>query len=761
MKWVEPKAVDVPRDLSAAVGGHPLIAQSLVRRGFVSPESALAFLDPDRYRPSSPLELPDMEAAVARLQEAIAHGERILVWGDFDVDGLTATALLVEALRELGADVDWYIPDRQSESHGLHWPSLQPYLGRGVQVLLTCDTGTSAHEEILLARSAGLDVLVTDHHDLPPNMPDALAIVNPNRLSQQHPLYHLSGVGVAYELAEALSAHERGLDLVALGLVADVVPQYGEVRYLLQRGLRALQRSDRLGLRALLEAADLEPSGLDEDHIAFALAPRLNALGRLADASAGVELFLAADPVRARAIAAEAEALNVRRQFLSRQVTQAAQAQIERDPSIASGPVLVLSHPRWPGPVLGIAASRLAERYNRPTVLIAAPPGEQARGSARSVPGVDIRAALAAQSQLFRSFGGHPMAAGFSMPSERVDDLRRGLLRFARDTIGETVPERELQLEAYLSLSDLSMELYDELARLAPFGAGNPALILAARSLRVTAHRTIGRTAEHRRLEVQDAQGCAQPAVWWQSKDLPVPDGLFDLAYVLRAHEFRGERSLQLEWIDARWVEKPVVEVAQPPAVAAVADYRLQAQPLPTLHALWEDGMVLWAELEAPPGFSSRNRLELEKSPALVVWTTPPGPKVWQDALLRVRPRELYLFAAEPDLDEIGTFLRRLAGLVKHALGAYGGQLGWEQLAAAVAQRIETVQAGLSWLMARGQVSLVSSVADGILLEAGGPRSGRAEMAARRELQELLRETAAYRAYFRGAPLESLIAGSA
>lgn len=352
------------------------------------------------------------------------------------------------------------------------------------------------------------------------------------------------------------------------------------------------------------------------------------------------------------------------------------------------------------------------------------------------------------------------MAAGFSMPSENIGDLRRGLVRFVRDVMAETPQERNLRLDAYVSLTDLGLELYADLARLAPFGAGNPAVILGTRSLRVTAHRKIGRTGEHRRLEVQDEQGHTQPAVWWQSADLPVPDGPFDLAYVLRAHEFRGESSLQLEWIDARWLEKPVIEVQPIPTVASVADYRLQPHPLPTLQALWEDGMVLWAEVGTPPGFSSRNRVSLEKSRALVVWTTPPGPKVWEDALCRVRPTELYLFATRPDVDEIGTFLRRLAALVKHALSAYGGHLQWEQLAAAMAHRVETVQAGLRWFIAGGQVSLVTSTDDGIVLEGGGVRGAQEEDTARRALQESLRETAAFRTYFEQAPLESLIACS-
>jgi single-stranded-DNA-specific exonuclease len=762
MKWVEPQSIEVPQELSAAVRGHPLVVQALVRRGLVTPHSALGFLDPGHYVPTSPLDLPDMAEAVQRLQDAIAHGERILVWGDFDVDGLTATALLVEALRGLGAAVDWYIPDRQTESHGLHWESLQPFLGRGVRVLLTCDTGVAAHEEVALARSVGLDVLVTDHHALPPTLPEALAVVNPSRLGPDHSLRHLSGVGVAHKLAEALGMPERGLDLVAMGLVADVVPQQGEVRYLLQRGLAALRRAERLGIQALLEVAEITPAVVDEDQISYALAPRLNALGRLADASAGVRLFLTQDMARARAIAAEMEAWNVRRQFLSRQVTQAARDQVERDPASASQPLLVLSNPKWPGGVLGIAASRLVERYAKPVVLISAPTGERARGSARSVPGVDIHAALSEHSSLLGRFGGHPMAAGFSMASDGIPELRRGLTRTLAQWVGAAPPERELSIEAYFSLPELNLELLDELARLAPFGPGNPALVLATRELRVADSRTIGRTGEHRRLEVQDEEGHARQTVWWQSADLPLPEGLFDLAYVLRANEFRGQRTLQLEWLDARWTEVPSAEVAAQPVMVDVADYRTLAQPLPTLRALWQEGtMQLWADAVAVPVLSARKRHELQRSEELVVWTAPPGPRVWQEALLQVRPQRVYLFAVDPQLDALEAFLLRLAGLVQHALNAYEGRLEWQAVAAAMAHRVDTVQSGLRWLMAQGQVSVVAKASDAVIVSRdGGDRDRDAPQAAMRQLHGMLRETAAYRAYFREADARRLVASN-
>jgi single-stranded-DNA-specific exonuclease len=408
---------------------------------------------------------------------------------------------------------------------------------------------------------------------------------------------------------------------------------------------------------------------------------------------------------------------------------------------------------------LGIAASRLAECHFRPVVLIATPPGEAARGSARSVPGVDIRAALAEHSRLLGSFGGHPMAAGFSISPDRIPELRRALTQTVGEWVGEAPPEPELAIEAYFSLPELSLDLVDELARLAPFGAGNPPLYLATQRLRVTEHRAIGRTGEHRRLELQDEEGHAKQALWWQSVDLSVPEGVFDLAYALRANVFRGERTLQLEWVDARWVEKPAVEIAVPAVVADVADYRALPEPLPALQALWEQGtMQLWAEAVPVPGFPARSRSELEPAPALVVWTTPPGPGPWQEVLRTVQPEQVYLFAVAPELDALDAFLRRLAGLVKHALSAYNGRLEWHALAAAMAHRTETVQTGVRWLMARGQVSLVTEEDDAIIVEGGGASDEEAVRATRRQVQELLRETEAYRAYFQQADARRLVA---
>jgi hypothetical protein len=273
--------------------------------------------------------------------------------------------------------------------------------------------------------------------------------------------------------------------------------------------------------------------------------------------------------------------------------------------------------------------------------------------------------------------------------------------------------------------------------------------------------RTIGRTSEHRRLKVQDGEGHAQQVVWWQSADLPLPEGSFDLAYVLRANEFQGQRTLQLEWVDARWTEAPVVEVAVPPLAVDVADYRTLAQPLPTLRALWQEGaMQLWAEAAAVADLPARARQELQPSDELVVWTAPPGPRVWQEALGRVRPQQVYLFALDTQLDGMEAFLRRLAGVVNYALNTSEGRLEWQALAAAMAHREDTVQAGLRWWAARGQLAVLGESAESAVIVKGAGECDKAgERAATSQLQELLRETAAYRAYFRQVDARTLVAG--
>jgi single-stranded-DNA-specific exonuclease len=757
--WLDPQPIDVPIALRDAVGGHPLVAQALARRGILTPQAARAFLDPAAYSPADPADFPDMDRAVERLRRAIGQRERIAVWGDFDADGQTSTALLVETLQVLGADVTFHVPGRD-EGHGVHSRGVERLAGEGVRLIVTCDTGVTAHAALTRASQLGAEVIVTDHHVLGDRLPPALAVINPHRLPSGHPMGTLPGAGVAYELARSLNPTVAGrtLDLVALGTVADVATLTGDARYVVQRGLEALQATGRPGLRAVYQAADLRAEGVTEEHISFVLGPRLNALGRLDDAAKGVELLTTTDEIRARTLATEVEGLNARRQWLTKQVTDAALAQIERDPSLRTDyHVLVLSHPTWPGGVIGIVAGRLAERFGKPAVLISAPPSEMARASARSVPGVDLIAAIADCAPLLEGYGGHPAAAGFSIEPERIPQLRDALSR-AVAARSQTIPEPLVPVDTYVELPDLTLELVAEMDRLAPFGPGNPPLILAVRDLHVLSEATIGRTGEHRRVTVEDAEQRTQTVFWWQGVDWPLPEGRFDLALTVRASDFQGMAEVQVEWIDARLREPEVIE-GRPTLAANVRDYRAVSNALDTLQGLFAEGdLQVWAEGSRPAGIDAHGRHKLAPSRRLAVWTAPPGPRELKAVLARVGPEEVIWFAQDPGLDEVGAFLNRLAGLVKFALQAKGGALNLEAAAAALAHRTATVQAGLESLAAQGQIVIVGREDDHWQLAQGaGQIDPRSALDAHARLDALLGETAAYRSYLRRAPEAALL----
>ena len=764
-EWVEPSAVEVPQALQAAVGGHPLVAKTLARRGIADVEGARAFLDPNRYKPAPSTDLPNLARAVQRLERAIQQEERICVWGDFDVDGQTSTTVLVSTLQDLGATVRYHIPIRAKESHGVNLPVLKRIIADGVDVLLTCDTGVSSHEAIAYAQSQGVDVIVTDHHDLPPTLPEAHAIVNPKMLSATHPLRELSGVGCVYKLIEVLydqagrpADAAQHLDLVALGLVADVAVQTGDTRYLIQRGLEALRHTERLGLQVMIELAGLNPDWLTEGHIGFQLAPRLNALGRLADANPIVELLTTDDVTRARTLATELEGLNAQRKLLCDQVFQAAQAQIERDASLLEYAALVLSHPTWPAGVIGIVAGRLAERYHRPTILITTPPDKLGRGSARSIEGCDIRAAIAAQAELLHGFGGHPMAAGLSIDSEHIPEFRRALSRTVSEMCEGIAEKPKLRIDAYLPLSDLALELVEEIERLAPFGSGNPPLTLATKDLSLASHTSIGRNGEHLQLIVEDKAGNTQKVLWWRGAGEPLPEGRFDLAYTVRASDYRGQRDVQVEWIHAHPIEKPATLLRSTASTIEIVDYRQELGPKKTLRQLREqEDVQVWAEADARAEVNGRGRHEQSPAQAFAIWTVPPGPAELRDALKKVSPERVYLFGVNPGLDDLEGFLQRLASLTKHALNAKGGQVSISTLAAATAQREATVRAGLDWLAARGHIAIADEDGDNVQLVASTGEASRDLPQIATRLKALLEETEAYRAHFVRAEKETLV----
>ncbi len=765
--WVEPQPVNVPDAILILAGGNRLVAEALVRLGLTTQSAALAFLYPERYTPAPSTDLPDLLKAVERLESAIQRGECIGVWGDFDVDGQTSTTLLVAVLRGLGANVQYHIPVRAVESHGVGVERLRQFLDGGVQLVLTCDTGITAHQAANYARQRGVDFLITDHHTLPPQLPDAYAVVNPQRLPEGHPLRTLPGVGTAYKLAEELARRagkpelaEQQLDLVAMGTVADLAILSGDARYLVQRGLAQMRQNTRLGLAAIFERTGLNRDRLTEEHISFQIAPRMNAIGRLDDANAVVEFLLTADKTLASVTATRLEGMNAQRKMLTDQVFQAAMAQIERDPGLLDGPALVLAHPQWPAGVVGIVASRLVEQFYRPTILLTSPPGAPARGSARSIEGINITAAIATNQKLLRGFGGHPMAAGLSLDAERLADFRAGLNRaVSQQAQGKDLAQR-LHIGAFLSLDEINLALVEGLDRLAPFGPGNPAPVLAARDLKLRGIARMGRNAEHIQLLVEDRAGTVRRVVWWQGAGAQMPEGRFDLAFHARSSSFRGQPEVTLEFAGFRITEAPLPDAAPVPTITVV-DLRAEDDPDAALASLAAQagtpGLMVWQEGEHASQQPGCDRYHLAPAQALAIWNPPPDRRSLESALRAVQPETAYLFAVSPSQDTPQAFLARLAGLARHAMAHMHGSVPLERLAAATAQREETVRKGLQWWEAKGAFLLVEEANQNIILMDGSRPDETRQAALMAQIKRLLEETAAYRGYYLRAAPERLV----
>ena len=762
-RWIDPPPVEIPASF-AELNLPPLIAQTLIRRGIHTPEAARAFLHPDSIPATS---FPGIEPAVERIHEAIRKNEMICVWGDFDVDGQTSTTVLVQTLQALGANVVYYIPIRGKESHGVHIETLKPILDNGTKLIVTCDTGITAYEAIDYANSRGVDVVITDHHDLGPTLPNAKAIVNPKLLGEHHILANLAGVGVAYKLAEALlttyqlpkpiTPHSL-LDLVALGLIADVALLKGETRSLVQRGIQVLRNTGRIGLRTMAELSGTTLESLTEESIGFTFAPRLNALGRLGDANPSVELLLSHNPARARVIATQIEGLNAQRRLLTNQVYEAAETQLHENPDLRNEPVIILFNENWPGGVVGIVANKLVERYRKPTILLNKSENGILRGSARSVEGLHITEAITTQKDLLLGFGGHPMAAGLALEAWRLPEFRKGLGRAIEEQLGRVVrQEPSLTIDAWLQLDDINLEFAESLEALAPFGAGNPSLTFATHKVSLRSVATIGKNREHLRLTVEDEHQNIQSILWWggAGSELPEEGSKFDIAYSMRASTFRGNKQVTLQFEEFRIVEEVPPELRK--RKIEVVDYRLESDN--KLAELQEQAPALQIWAEGVDKAKGKSRFELQPAEELLIYTAPPSSADLRAALEVVKPKKVYLFGAAPEQEKPDTFLSRMAGLAKYVINQKGGKVTLAELAAATCQREGAIRLGLEWLAAGGHVSIQRDDSQGsVLLFAGNHESNQY---LQRELylavKGILQETAAFRLHFQRADAESLM----
>lgn len=564
--WIEPDPVEPEpvRRLQAQLRLPPELCRLLVRRGHGSEAAARRFLRPRLDDLHDPLLLPDVEAAVRRIEAALDDGERILVHGDYDVDGMAAAALLTRSLRELGARVTPFVPHRLRDGYDLGRVGLDRAAEVGASLLLTADCGISATAAVRRAGEAGLDVIVTDHHRPPERLPDAVAVVSPSRRDARYPFGGLAGVGVALKLLHALhrsrgrdpEALNRHLDLVALGTIADVVPLRDENRVLARAGLAALARTLKPGLRALMERAGVSPDAVTASDVGYRLGPRLNAAGRVAEAAEGLELLETDDARRAGELADRLEKANERRRRMDQQVQREARERLRRSYDPSADRAAVVWGGGWHPGVLGIVASRLVDSIHRPVVVVGVERG-RGRGSARSIPEFDLHGALRECRDLLERFGGHRMAAGLAIRPERLEAFRTAFGDVARRELPEP-PRRELELDLVLPLARVGDELHGWLEKMAPFGEGNRRPVIAARSVRIRGAAAVGREGRHLKARLTAPDGGEVAAIGFGLGDrIGGVDGgrPFDVAFELAEDHYRGRRRLQARLVDLRPAE--------------------------------------------------------------------------------------------------------------------------------------------------------------------------------------------------------------
>lgn len=532
----------------------PLMAQLLCNRGITEPGQVESFLAADERLLNDPFLLPDMEPAVSRICRALNEGETIAIYGDFDADGVTATTLLMEGFALLGGKVVPYIPHRTEEGYGVNDAALERLKGQQVSLVVTVDCGISAAPEVAAANRMGLDVVVTDHHTVSSEIPQAVAVVDPKRQESRYPFQELAGVGVAFKLLEALFKYMGRdadmtpyMDLVAVGTVADMVSILGENRYLVKRGLEVLHNTARAGFREMARCAGVPVSGIDTESISWVLAPRLNAAGRLDHAGIGYRVLSTTSLEEAQQLASLLEKKNVERQRITEEMLLKARQMLQV--SGADAPLLMVGGKEFHSGVVGVAASRLVEEFYRPVVVFER--GEQwSRGSARSIPEFNMIAALTECSDMLYKFGGHPMAAGFTVATPELEKLQQRLVKIAAEQIPAADLRPQIAVDAEVTLSSLGGTTFKQMQRLAPFGCDNPYPTFVARGVSVEQYRGVGGRGEHLKLKFRDG-GMSWDGIGFRLGYLiGEVTSQMDIVFNLEEDLWRGGETLQLNILD-------------------------------------------------------------------------------------------------------------------------------------------------------------------------------------------------------------------
>jgi len=558
-KWVvRPQEPERAGNLARSLETTPLVGQLLLNRGITDPEEASRFLRCHLEDLTDPYLFKGMAEAVDRIHGALTAGEKILIYGDYDVDGVTATSLILLFLRDLGVSAYFYIPNRVEEGYGVNRESLRKFREMGINLIITVDCGISSVDEIAFAKSLGMEVIITDHHEPPSTLPEAVATINPLQDGCFFPFKSLSGVGLAFYLMAGIRKgfREKGffesreepslldfLDLVAVGTIADIVPLTGINRILVRAGLEQINKNSRLGIKTLLKVCGVTEGKVDSSTVAFRLAPKINAAGRLSDASAGVRLIITDSSTDAETLAGYLDVENVERQRIEERIHWEAEDQIRSCGYLEGRRSLVLSSPEWHPGVVGIVASRLMERYFRPTVLLCLENGVF-KGSARGIPGFHLYQGLSMCRDLLIQFGGHKYAAGIRIAPSRVEEFRERFEKVVREMVPEDGFTPVMTLDASVDLTDLQLEDVASFQDLSPFGAGNPEPVILLENAEILQPRVVG--GRHLSFLARQEDVTAGAIAFRMAGELETLEPRMDLAVVPEIQVWQGVRSVRL-----------------------------------------------------------------------------------------------------------------------------------------------------------------------------------------------------------------------
>ncbi|PUU93748.1 MAG: single-stranded-DNA-specific exonuclease [Halanaerobium sp.] len=730
-----------------------LLAQ---KRGLNSKAKLIQFIEPEKYTPLELRDFPQIMEIVDFILEHIKKDSRILIYGDYDVDGISSTSILVGALSRLSDQISYHIPDRFKEGYGLNQEVLASYQEE-IDLVISCDCGISNYDEVKFAKEAGMDFVVTDHHDLPDQLPPADYVISPRLLPEDHQGYWLPGAGMAYFLIKAVfsKAGKKGeerefLDLLLLAIIADVVPLKGENRYLFKTGLKELQNTKRIGLKALYNELDINPLEINEKTLGFQIGPLLNSAGRIDSAEKGLKLLLAENKSKAAGLAAELNQINQHRKEISQRIY----LELEKEMDPEQRKAVVSYDSDWHQGVIGIAAGRITENYQVPAVLMTSnQQSELITGSARSVEGININNLIAECSDLLEKHGGHAAAAGFSLKKDRLEKFKLRLQRLIDQELDEIDSELEIEADLNLELAELTEKFYQGLRLFAPFGEANlePLFylegdILSSREISAGRHKRLVLGSENNKIT----------ALWWWAGEI---ENNYRQQFACRLTEniYQGNRSLQLEIKALAPLKEKSRKVKSQPDIKKqlkVIDWR--QKDISELEAGAADTVYFAEGLKEYDLYPLINRNYYREAENLVLLTIPPSLAHLKEILLLTAAKKLFLINNEEQSLNINTFINKLLSLIKYSLQQENGIFKLEEAALALGAEEITVKRALEFLRAEAMLSYEYISYQELLITKGGTKDrGRSNLSSG-SLKKLLKESSAFRRFIKYKDIDKI-----